>query len=582
MMINGNWGQGETVVSGLATPDSVTINKWSMAIENQSIGSKEVAIFLGSDGSPTQRTPEKQAELCMTEEEMGAIGAELKKIEDYYGQPMDIEWAIEKSSAYLVQARPITTHLALDPSMVTPPGKARQLYLDVTLAVQGLADPLSPMGTSFLNKFFGAIRSKLLGVDQAPPADSLFILRAGRIFLNFSNMAKLVGPQKVAAFLGQMDPATRDVYLQREKEDFSAGKVSRVGIALGAIPRVFPILLRLRRNFKHPEGVADRWYKQWDLYKAELVQIDKQGHSLGPYVDRVLKAATSFLTLETITIFICAKLARMRMESLFPDQNEEIKKCLDLIDQGLQGNVTVEMGHNLFELFQSLEGQPEVLSHLPDRLANNELPPKFRDGWQKFIARYGHRGMREIDMASPRYREDPSFLLQQIQGFAESKEGEPTPIDRFHKREKERKNSFETLAKLLSGTKKAKFHHYYRLVEALGGFRETHKFVLVYTLDQVRKRILSEAESLISSNRLESIEDLFLVSLEQLQQALANPDFPLQDAIRKGKESHARNRQCKQSTPLLDSRGKFYRPKPRQPKKGEVIGQAVSAGVARG
>ena len=37
-----------------------------------------------------------------------ALSAELARIEDHYGRPMDIEWAFEGGKLYLLQARPIT------------------------------------------------------------------------------------------------------------------------------------------------------------------------------------------------------------------------------------------------------------------------------------------------------------------------------------------------------------------------------------------------------------------------------------------------------------------------------------------
>jgi phosphoenolpyruvate synthase/pyruvate phosphate dikinase len=67
----------------------------------------------------------------------------LKKVENLYQKPMDIEWAIANDTLYLLQTRPITGYVPLSPEMVTYPGKRKRLYLDLTISVQGMTHPLS-------------------------------------------------------------------------------------------------------------------------------------------------------------------------------------------------------------------------------------------------------------------------------------------------------------------------------------------------------------------------------------------------------------------------------------------------------
>ncbi len=43
-----------------------------------------------------------------------------QRVEDHYGSPQDVEWAMDESTTYLVQARPITTLGPATPSMGTP------------------------------------------------------------------------------------------------------------------------------------------------------------------------------------------------------------------------------------------------------------------------------------------------------------------------------------------------------------------------------------------------------------------------------------------------------------------------------
>jgi len=117
IMINANWGLGESVVSGAVTPDDYTVNKSSlkvtekhiadkvsMVIRNKSrLGTVEVSVaeFLGYD---------KISSECLTDEEVLELAKSGIEIEGIYGAPQDIEWAfdIDTKSLYILQARPVT------------------------------------------------------------------------------------------------------------------------------------------------------------------------------------------------------------------------------------------------------------------------------------------------------------------------------------------------------------------------------------------------------------------------------------------------------------------------------------------
>lgn len=117
MVIEMAWGLGEGVVSGHVAPDNYIIDKKSLAILERMISPKMVEFVRDTESGGTIMRDvevERQSIPCMTDDEVIELVRMGMAIEDYYGRPMDIEWALDAQlprAAALVtlQSRPITT-----------------------------------------------------------------------------------------------------------------------------------------------------------------------------------------------------------------------------------------------------------------------------------------------------------------------------------------------------------------------------------------------------------------------------------------------------------------------------------------
>lgn len=109
MQLNASYGLGEAVVSGKVTADTFICGK-DGKIKTSVVGSKEIEIIYAEDGVREMPvSPERSGGLCLSEEEVRTLCKAAVDVENYYGCPMDIEWAIRGGNAYILQARPITT-----------------------------------------------------------------------------------------------------------------------------------------------------------------------------------------------------------------------------------------------------------------------------------------------------------------------------------------------------------------------------------------------------------------------------------------------------------------------------------------
>jgi pyruvate,water dikinase len=145
VMINAAWGLGEAIVSGHVTPDTIIINKRAGAITSQEIASKEVMTARTLEGTREEPvTAGQRRQAALTPAQAAELTRLAIKIEQLYGQPMDIEWALTDGRIYILQARPITAlpepPVALDWKIP----RAGGIYFRQSVA-ELLPEPLSPL-----------------------------------------------------------------------------------------------------------------------------------------------------------------------------------------------------------------------------------------------------------------------------------------------------------------------------------------------------------------------------------------------------------------------------------------------------
>lgn len=120
--IEGAWGLGSAVVGGEVTPDRWVVGKITGEISVRDISKKSIQhVPLAGGGVESIPVPEdlRQA-ACLSDDELQALRAIGRQVERHYGQPQDIEWAVEQDSnrILLLQSRPETVWSAKDKTPV--------------------------------------------------------------------------------------------------------------------------------------------------------------------------------------------------------------------------------------------------------------------------------------------------------------------------------------------------------------------------------------------------------------------------------------------------------------------------------
>ncbi len=111
MLIEANYGLGESVVSGMVTPDSYGLLKDNFQIIEEVINHKNKSVYpKDGGGSEWIELPYNIANSrVLSKENITSIAKAVKDIEIMSGYACDVEWAIKDEILYILQSRPITT-----------------------------------------------------------------------------------------------------------------------------------------------------------------------------------------------------------------------------------------------------------------------------------------------------------------------------------------------------------------------------------------------------------------------------------------------------------------------------------------
>jgi pyruvate,water dikinase len=140
IVINSNFGFGESVVSGDVTPDEFLVNKISLELMRRAIPSKDVYYTVDRANHCSRRFDlpiERRTVQSILDEDITELARMGKAIEEHYGQPMDIEWAVDGDmpsggNIFILQARPETVWSAR--KKAERPAAARKSAIDHILA----------------------------------------------------------------------------------------------------------------------------------------------------------------------------------------------------------------------------------------------------------------------------------------------------------------------------------------------------------------------------------------------------------------------------------------------------------------
>jgi len=605
-VIDASFGLGEAIVSGMVEPDEYVVNHKLAGIVNIKLGSKESQVVPQIGGGTVQVTSNERHQALSNSQilELADVG---QKIAKHYGAPQDIEWAVERGIIYILQSRPITSLYPIPDTLTDDP---LQVLISFG-AVQGIMDPITPLGQDVLKLMFCG-GARLFGYRQNYLTGTALHTAAERLFVNVTPIfSNAVGRKLGLKALTVADPAVQQTMVGLKTEPRLMPRKN------GVSPHTFFRLARfiLPRMTKTIQFIAQPEKKRQqalDTVERFLAGLAAESHLTGTIadkltsrVDRIEKTAELFPLV--VPVLVPALMAGIGPLYILNNIAGSLAKQLNKpelalagmeVTRGMPNNVTTQMDLALWHTTQEIGIEPAnhqwMRQYTHEDLASQYLSGQLPDGIARpiaeFLTQYGMRGACEIDIGRKRWRENPSAVMQSIKNYLTITDEHQAPDTVFQRGQQQAEVAIQTLIDAARmnrfGPIKAWFVKFAaRRIRALAGLRESPKFTIIRAMGIIRNDLLMSGADLVQSGQLEKADDLFFLRYEELQDFASGIQKEWKAIIASHRTVWEREKRRRQIPRLILTDGRTYYEGLNAgsgTKEGQLKGSPVSAGTATG
>ena len=540
IVIDAGRGLGEAIISGEVTPDRYVLDPAGRLRSFSPGGSGLAARSPGLEGPEAMagRTPQPRLEL--SQEQLAELVRLAVRAQDHFGRPQDVEWAIARGRAYLVQARPIT---ALPPQPF-PLNRFQRL-----------------VGPFFLEMF--QVRPYPLDVSGWMQRGILAMLHgmAGSVGIAFPPLQELL-PEEDGVVVRLVPPVPRPTFRTL------------------AAPYS---LVRRAKRYSPARWTGD---PRFSAFLADVDRLNMQEPGSLPWKAVVTLAEEAFATMRGITELRISYLPGVLLSQL------KLRSMLFLLGRrrlapaliaGAQTR-TSQANKALEQLAAQVQSNPDLaglFTHLnPDELlaalTQRDEFADFHAAFKRFLAEYGHRETMSVVLSSPpTWSEAPEVVL----GLVRSMTGQRPPAT---------DQTGEALEDLMRHPA-MRIHQLRRRMAAAVesakagmAFREDSHFYATMVLPPLRRALLDLGRRLARAGVLARPEDVYHLRFEELD-AMVDGDAlsaAEKERYRRIVQARAAKRKELEGIPLLEPSALFTTAKGTE--GALVSGTPASRGQAKG
>ncbi|TAL11107.1 MAG: hypothetical protein EPO02_05490, partial [Nitrospirae bacterium] len=195
---------------------------------------------------------------------------------------------------------------------------------------------------------------------------------------------------------------------------------------------------------------------------------------------------------------------------------------IDALSKGIPHNPTTTISLDLWALAQEARPLADLFEKTPpgqlaDRLNAMEEGRRWWRRFDTFLARHGHRGEVELDITTPRWREDPTFLLHSVTNYLRHQAGTPTPPEMLAAGLRRREAAASAIRQQLPWPLRGLFGWLYERYVLWLPFREAMKYTWLLGLEHARRVYRELGRRLVAAGHLKTADDVFWLRLQEVR-----------------------------------------------------------------
>ena len=405
-IVNAGFGLGAPVVDGRSTPDMLRIDQRGRLVEAV-IAHKALTAVVDATGVVESPSPDPDAP-ALNQVRIAALKEIAERLEQLDDTVWDVEFACDRENTWVVQARPVTGRIFPEG------GTAETLWSNVNVgeALPGVATPLTwSVAGAFSEAGF---RSAFAALGCTVPKNTPLVANVyGRFYLNLSQF------MRVAAQVPWLDPRKLVELAGGAGGEELASQVADVSHARFYARLPITATRLLREQIRLDAHVA--------RYEAQAIRAQTlhAARDLTTLSDEELatkiKDVQALLERTGTVMLTCASsslgthlLLRALLSRGAPSSAERLAQSLT---SGIRDLESARPAIGIMRIAALARRESEAMAAIVGgtRSSLDGLPEgPTKRAISSFLALYGDRAVREADLSTPRWKEDPRQVLTMV------------------------------------------------------------------------------------------------------------------------------------------------------------------------
>lgn len=578
--VNAVPGLAAPLVDGQVKPDQYVVeigaDQQPVRVRRCAIVPKPQRLVVTEEGLRTEAIPEAMRhESSLSDEQLFELGRTAKKIEQVFRHPVDLEWAIDAHGLWVLQARPIT---GIQPSSELTNDDCEWSRANFKETMPELP---SPLGLSFLEHFMDAYiiaPYRRLGCRISDGVSSCRILH-GRPYINVTLFHSLVAqlrgnPSLLSEQMGGESLITAPVVRPIGWLAFM-----RAGILM---------LIEMRRAthygpawFAEMKQLATTYQPQY-VTTLSCEDVSNRLDELGRWLDE-----------HELTFGIAGGVSQclQALSALLPRWlGPEWRALLNAALQGQSRVISAQQILRLAELADIARREPASRTFLtaepwePSRFRTMLKETAFLRAFNAYLEDYGHRGVGESDVMSPRLADNPEAILALLRTQVRSTSPAREAI--LSRQEKTRTEALNEIKRRIGWRRHrwAIFSWWYRHLCCFFALREANRHHLMYYSAAARHLLLRLGELLVVRGVVDARDDIFFLTIAERAELGAGDGRDWRALIHARRAERERNAAIEVPDTVRDweSANRVSVPSGRHDGNGPLFGMPISAGSVTG